>query len=314
MREQTMPAVGLEEATIDAAEAMSEADERFLTAVEALLFAAHEPLPATTLSATNGHKGWSLDQVIQQLNHRLATGGHPMRVRKVAGGYQMHLLPEFAPLVDAHLVKTRTQRLSRAGLETLAIVAYRQPCSTPEIERVRGVACDGVLRNLLERNLVTIKGRSDAPGRPLLYVTTRDFLRYFGLDALSELPAEEELDALLAPKSGAQRDTIVPVPSGGAEDLAGLFGTLTLRRGPETGAETEKRRFVIEGVVGTPDGDGDGEHESEDLAEVLTPDATVESPKTSDTVEDEPTSPVNPGADDETTSPAEAVSTSDQSV
>ena len=177
------------------------ADEGFLRAVEAVLFAAHEPLPPSRLISLNGHDGWSLDEVVTRINARLESGHHTMRVRKVAGGYQMHILPEFGPIVESVLVKEKTQRLSRAGLETLAIIAYRQPCSTPDIERVRGVAADGVLRTLLERNLVTIKGRSEGPGRPLLYGTTDEFLRYFGLNAIDDLPREDELAAMLAARN-----------------------------------------------------------------------------------------------------------------
>ncbi|HUU45575.1 MAG TPA: SMC-Scp complex subunit ScpB [Acidobacteriota bacterium] len=222
------------------------ADERFLAAVEALLFAAHEPLPAATLCAVNGHAVWSLDQVIGEINERLASGGHPMRVRKVAGGYQMHLLPDFAAIVEAHLMKTRTQRLSRAGLETLAIVAYRQPCTTPEIEHVRGVACDGVLRTLLERNLITIKGRSDAPGRPLLYVTTNEFLRYFGLNSLDELPAEEQLRELMAAQTPSEGDPLAAYAAATRQES--IFGTVVIRRGPESGGNGEPGRFVIEEI------------------------------------------------------------------
>ncbi|MEW5702368.1 MAG: SMC-Scp complex subunit ScpB [Candidatus Zixiibacteriota bacterium] len=215
----------------------SRSDDPLVRAVEALLFAAHEPLPATTLAAVNGHSGWSIDDMVDELNRRLAAGNHPMRVRKVSGGYQMYLLPEFGPLIDSVLVKTKTQRLTRAGLETLAIIAYRQPCSTPEIEHIRGVACDGVLRTLLERGLVALKGRSDGPGRPLLYGTTPEFLRYFGLDSIDDLPREEELAAILAARHAEA-----------AEPVAEPTGALTITRPPEpaTGSGWD---FLIEGVT-----------------------------------------------------------------
>jgi hypothetical protein len=113
----------------------------------------------------------------------------------------MYVLPEFGPAIEAALVKTKLQRLSRAGLETLAIIVYKQPCSTPEIERIRGVSCGGVLSTLLERDLVAISGRSEGPGRPLLYGTTRKFLEYFGLNTLDDLPRVEELEKILAERS-----------------------------------------------------------------------------------------------------------------
>ncbi|MBI3871640.1 MAG: SMC-Scp complex subunit ScpB [candidate division Zixibacteria bacterium] len=218
-------------------------DEKLLHAVEALLFAAHEPLPPSVLESTNGHSGWSLDMVVCEINRRLDAGGHPMRVRQVAGGYQMHLLPEFGPLIDSLLVKTKTQRLTRAGLETLAIIAYRQPCSTPEIEHIRGVACDGVLRTLLERDLVTLKGRSDGPGRPLLYGTTPQFLRYFGLNSLDDLPREEELAELLAARS-EERQTEPNVSDAAPK----AQGSLTLKHGAEPEAG-KPRGFRIRDVM-----------------------------------------------------------------
>ena len=180
--------------------------EDLVQTVEALLFAAHEPMtPSTLAPALNGTAAATLDRVMYEINRRFEDGNHPMRVRKVAGGYQMHVLPEYGPAIEAALVKTKTQRLSRAGLETLAIIAYKQPCSTPEIEQIRGVSCGGVLSTLMERNLVTIVGRSDGPGRPLQYGTTRDFLNYFGLNNLKDLPSVEEIEELLAQK--APRET-----------------------------------------------------------------------------------------------------------
>ncbi len=214
--------------------------ERLISAVEALLFAAHEPLPPTTLLSLNGHTGWTLDDVVTEINRRLEAGSHPMRVRKVAGGYQMYVLPEFGPIIEAALVKTKTQRLSRAGLETLSIIAYRQPCSTPEIERIRGVAADAPVRTLLERNLITIKGRSEGPGRPLLYGTTDEFLRYFGLNSIDDLPREEELTALLAARN---EEKLKEKPENEGEH------TLTLRI-PEVGeSQRDYDGFRVRNVI-----------------------------------------------------------------
>lgn len=215
--------------------------EKLVGAVEALLFAAHEPLAPTTLLSLNGHSGWTLDDVVAEINRRLEGGAHPMRVRKVAGGYQMFVLPEYGPIIESVLVKTKTQRLSRAGLETLAIVAYRQPCSTPEIERIRGVAADAPVRTLLERNLVTIKGRSEGPGRPLLYGTTDEFLRYFGLGSLDDLPREDELAALLA----ARNDEKMREKSDASEGEH----SLTLRLPDENGALEPYDGFRIRNVI-----------------------------------------------------------------
>jgi segregation and condensation protein B len=217
--------------------------EKLVGAVEALLFAAHEPLAPATLGSLNGHTGWTLDDVVRTINRRLEAGSHPMRVRKVAGGYQMFVLPEYGPIIESVLVKTKTQRLSRAGLETLAIIAYRQPCSTPEIERIRGVAADAPVRTLLERDLVTIKGRSEGPGRPLLYGTTDEFLRYFGLNSLDDLPREEELSALLS----ARNEEKMRVRALG-EATEGAH-SLTLRLPDENGTIESYEGFRVRNVI-----------------------------------------------------------------
>jgi len=206
--------------------------EDLIQTVEALLFAAYEPLPPSTLTPTlNGSSAATLEKIMLEINVRLAEGKHPMRVRKVAGGYQMHVLPEFGPAIEAALVKTKIQRLSRAALETLAIIAYKQPCSTPDMEMIRGVSCGGVLSTLLERSLVTIAGRSEGPGRPLLYKTTREFLEYFGLNSLDDLPRVEELEAILAQRQ-SENALSLNLDVSGEEDGEGRH-MLVMGRGPE---------------------------------------------------------------------------------
>jgi segregation and condensation protein B len=272
--------------TVDAApvaEATTEAEERFIKSVQALLFASPEPVPAATLCATNGQSGWGLDRAVDAINDRLETGDHPMRVRQVAGGFQMYLLPEFAPIVEAHLVKTRTHRLSRAGLETLAIVAYRQPCTTPQLEHVRGVACDGVIRTLLERNLITIKGRSDAPGRPLLYATTVEFLRYFGLDSIDELPGEDQLEELMNARIPEKRDPLVAISGdSSARPQDDLFGRITLKRGPESGEIPADGRFVVSGVCSQADETGWETVAADDQVHIVITDVEEESTTSSE--------------------------------
>lgn len=116
---------------------------------------------------------------------------------QVAGGVQLRTRPEFA-LWIRRLLKDRLQtRLSRPALEALAIIAYRQPIARSEIEHIRGVDSGGVLGTLMERGLITVGGRATTPGRPLLYVTTQDFLRYFGLNELDDLPRLKELQGLV---------------------------------------------------------------------------------------------------------------------
>ncbi|MBU0519574.1 SMC-Scp complex subunit ScpB [bacterium] len=123
--------------------------------------------------------------------------GRAVEFLRAAGGVQMATKPEFAVWVRRLLADRLENRLSRPALEALAIVAYRQPIIRSEIERVRGVDCGGVLGTLMERNLITVGGRATTPGRPLLYITTQDFLRYFGLNEIEDLPKTRELQGLM---------------------------------------------------------------------------------------------------------------------
>lgn len=171
-----------------------------ISILEALLFAAEEPLPAAEvlelcLEFSNEKE---VEEGVAGLNRQYAEGCRAFQIRGVAGGYQLYTLPEFAPFVSALVSKTRTQRLSRAALETLSIVAYRQPVSRPVIEKLRGVESSGVLSTLLERKLVAIVGRDEGLGRPLLFGTTPEFLSYFGLNNLTELPKPEEVSPVAA--------------------------------------------------------------------------------------------------------------------
>ncbi len=121
-----------------------------------------------------------------------------LRVVAVPGGYQMRTRAEYEPHVQRYLRRVKRVRLSRAALEVLAIVAYKQPISTPEIDRIRGTRSMGVLKTLLEKGLLRILGRQDLPGRPILYGTSARFLEQFGLKDLSSLPTLEELKELFA--------------------------------------------------------------------------------------------------------------------
>ena len=150
--------------------------------VEALLFASDSPLPADrireVLDLADAAEARGL---VEALRERYATADGALTVVEVGGGFRMVTRPEIAPWL-LRLAKTRTKaRLSRPALETLAIVAYRQPVSRPEVDALRGVNSDAVLDNLLERRLIRIAGRKEAPGRPFLYETTREFLIAFGL-------------------------------------------------------------------------------------------------------------------------------------
>ena len=167
------------------------------SAVEALLFASSDPLTKDELAEAIGADAWMIDEALLGLSTRYADGGG-LRILKVAGGWRMETRPEYGRYI-ARLRQEPPKRLSRAGLETLAIVAYRQPVTAPEVDQIRGVCSDSSVQHLMERGLIHAVGRKKAPGRPILYATTQDFLTQFGLRDLNDLPPIEDLgEAALA--------------------------------------------------------------------------------------------------------------------
>ncbi|MEO0075350.1 MAG: SMC-Scp complex subunit ScpB [candidate division WOR-3 bacterium] len=164
--------------------------------VEALLFAENNPLTISRLSEITGATPEEIVSVINQLNNDYTIYNHSFRIEQVANGYQLYTLPEYSKWISM-LYKTSYHRLSRPALETLAIIVYNQPITRPEIEKLRGVDCSGPLLTLLERKLIRIEGRAQKPGGPFLYGTGKEFLRYFGLTSLNDLPQKEELESFL---------------------------------------------------------------------------------------------------------------------
>jgi segregation and condensation protein B len=138
-----------------------------------------------------------IDEVIAGLNKEYTSTGRSFRIEAVAGGYRLMTLPVFAPIIAAFHRSRSAGRLSRAAVETLAIVAYKQPITRAHLEAIRGVACGEVLRSLMERRLVVIKGRAEELGRPILYGTSKEFLDAFGLSSLKDLPTAAELQIAL---------------------------------------------------------------------------------------------------------------------
>jgi segregation and condensation protein B len=167
--------------------------------VEALILSSPEPLTARRI--TQVLTDVSVAQVtkaVEALDYRYEQAGASFRVREIAGGFQYYILPDYSGYVDELFTRRRKMRLTRAALESAAIVAYRQPVTKSEIEHIRGVASDAVLQNLLEKNMITIVGRARTIGKPLQYGTTDDFLKFFGLASLEALPRMEEIEEMLA--------------------------------------------------------------------------------------------------------------------
>jgi segregation and condensation protein B len=176
--------------------------------IEALFFATDEPLtPKHVLDIFNtledGQKPRKINEeiilsTVQDLNEEYQRAGRAFRIVRVAGGYQFATLPQFAVWLGKMLKEKSKRKLSVSALESLAVIAYKQPVTKPEIEAIRGVNADYVMHTLLERNLISIIGRAATPGRPLLYGTTKEFLKHFGINDLSELPKPREIDELMA--------------------------------------------------------------------------------------------------------------------
>ena len=168
--------------------------EEEINLVEAILFSSPKPMPVNDLKKllTSRHKG-GVKGIIDKLNEKYVANGNSFRIREISGGYQFYLLPEFAVQVERYFSVQRTRRLTQAGLETLAIIAYKQPITKGEIEQIRGVASDGVIQTLLERKLIKPAGRAERIGKPLLYATASNFLEYFGIGSLEHLPKIAEI-------------------------------------------------------------------------------------------------------------------------
>ncbi len=166
--------------------------------VEAILIASDEVLTQTKLNncLDKGHE-IDLEESVEFLNNFYEKNERSFFIMQVANGYLLATHKDYEQFIRKFINRSGRIRLSYAALETLAIISYRQPITNPDIEKIRGVNSSGVISTLMERNLVTVKGRSDSPGRPLLYVTTDDFLKYFGLNSSADLPRLKELDEII---------------------------------------------------------------------------------------------------------------------
>jgi segregation and condensation protein B len=172
-------------------------------ALECLLFVSGEPLTLKELMKATEAEEADVRDALRAVQERYTTGSG-LQVVEIANGFQMGTRSEFAGTIG-RLLAPHANRLSKPALETVTIIAYRQPCTQAEIEAIRGVASDAVLKTLLDRELIREAGRKPSPGRPILYATTDAFLHYFGLRALDDLPPlEEDEEAEAAAQTAAQ--------------------------------------------------------------------------------------------------------------
>lgn len=165
--------------------------------VEALIFVSSEPVTIEQIGQVlTSRRPEDLRAIVDELDSDLADSGRALRIEEVAGGFRLCTRPDLAPWIRIHFRNRNRSRLSTAAIETLAVVAYKQPITGPEVQEIRGVDPQGALRTLLERRLIRIAGRKKVVGRPFLYGTTPQFLMHFGLASINDLPPIEEFERL----------------------------------------------------------------------------------------------------------------------
>ncbi|MDH3269438.1 MAG: SMC-Scp complex subunit ScpB [Ignavibacteria bacterium] len=180
-------------------------DNTYISVIEALIFSSDDSLSAEEIiRAVKSIDGEEIeltkddvDKMVDFLNQKYIDDGNAFRILRIANGYLYATLEAFAKYVGYLSSERAKRRLSQAALESLSIIAYKQPITKPELESIRGVNSDYILTSLLEKNLITIKGRTETVGRPLLYGTTDEFLKYFGLNNLSDLPKPREIEEIM---------------------------------------------------------------------------------------------------------------------
>jgi len=203
-------------------------DENLKALIEAILFVAPEPVPLEViLNALEGEEKERVKAQLEALIEEYQRPEHGIQIRQVAGGYKLYTKPEHHEVLRQFVKSLKPPiRLSRAALETLAVIAYRQPVTGPEIDEIRGVDCGGVLHTLLEKKVIVTAGRKSVVGRPILYRTSREFLVQFGLKDVSELPSLKEFEELARhalgsemPAAGlASQETPAPAPTESATE------------------------------------------------------------------------------------------------
>jgi segregation and condensation protein B len=196
----------------------------------ALLFASDEPLSLKKISTVlDDHPVDGIGEAIGRIGERFSGEDSVMLLEQVAGGYQLCTSAVYSDYIARLYRGRRKQRLSKAAMETLAIIAYKQPVTRADIENLRGVGCGGVITTLMERSLIRITGKAKVLGSPFLYGTTQEFLEYLGLNSLKDLPSMEDLEVLLereaAGENGFELMPSVPAPGGDASNTHGADET-----------------------------------------------------------------------------------------
>jgi segregation and condensation protein B len=200
-------------------------EHQLKAAIEALVFASGNPLTLDRLKGVfEDATAEQIEATVRLLQQEYIDRGSGLMLAEVAGGYQLATRPELFGWIRKFKTARTTTRLSKPALETLAIVAYKQPVTRSEVEAIRGVNIGGIMRNLMERRLVKIVGKKDVPGKPMMYGTTMEFLQYFGLKDLSALPTLKEFQELEAGEEVMEEVSLAP----GEDADVSSFGETTL--------------------------------------------------------------------------------------
>ncbi|RJR18743.1 MAG: SMC-Scp complex subunit ScpB [Nitrospiraceae bacterium] len=243
-------------------------DEEAKSVIEAILFMAGEPVSLDTIRKITEIDKYNTDRLTRELISDYSVRNTGLFIVEVAEGYQMVTNPACAPWVKKLLSTSVPKKLSQSSLETMAIIAYKQPIIKAEIEAIRGVNSDGVVKTLLDKRLVKILGRKEVPGRPLMYGTTKEFLQYFGLKDLSELPTLKEFQEVDIPEPGEG----LPETASASEYTSGQDETAAVSVG--TG-QTDPEPHMEDATQSGDEQEYNGVHEQEADAEGPSTDEAV---------------------------------------
>jgi len=219
--------------------------EQLSGAIEALVFVSGDPVSVKRLEEVLESTEEEIREAIEALTQRYVDAGAGIQVMEVAGGFQLRTRPQFSNQVNTFLERKRKTTLSGPALETLAIIAYKQPITRAEIEVIRGVVVDGVIKSLLDRRLIKVAGVKEVPGRPNLYRTTKRFLEYFGIVSLKDLPPIENIEQTFAASTGTSGEE--PVNETETNGLQETNGNLNEGTGEQSegGSEIETESIVL---------------------------------------------------------------------
>src|SRR5215475_10170608 len=237
-------------------------NEERKAALEAIIYAADEPATIEQLAAALGEEKIVVQASLDELVASYGSDERGVEIRAVAGGYRFYTKPQHHDVVRRFIKSLRPPlRLTMPALETLAVIAYKQPVTQPELQEIRGVNCAGVIQTLLERRLITTAGRKAVIGRPIMYRTSKDFLMRFGLGDLDELPSLKEFEALAREALGS--DDGVATSTQTEEEMMNAPTADTLENLPQPEETAADKELIEEEVAATNEGMPSGELDEE---------------------------------------------------